>query len=178
MEDGICTVRTPKPERRTIGQIPLANGLYRVSIATNGSPRSDLALAVSGKMSINELHRKMGHINHDDLHHMVKEGTITGIDLDTSLRLNSVPDVLGEKRHRNRFRNWVPVIRQSDMVIRSYQTFGDLRKLNPWRGRSITSYSKMNTLMSNTSTSSIKNQKLSRLIKFTRHGLKCNAMEK
>lgn len=92
MEDGICTVRTPKPERRTIGQIPLANGLYRVSIATNGSPRSDLALAVC---------------------RMVKEGTITGIDLDTSLRLNSVPDVLGEKRHRNRFRN-----------------FGDLRKPN------------------------------------------------
>jgi hypothetical protein len=91
MEDRICTIRTPKPERRTIGRIPLANGLYRVSIATNGPSGSDLALAVSGKMSINELHWKMGHINHDDLRRMVKEGTITGVDLDMSSKAELCP---------------------------------------------------------------------------------------
>ena len=39
-------------------------------------------------MSISELHRKMGHINHDDLRKMVKNGMVLGIDLD----LDSKPD--------------------------------------------------------------------------------------
>ena len=100
MEDGICTVRTPKPERRTIGRIPLSNGLYRVSIATNGPSGSDLALAVSGKMSINELHRRMGHINHDDLRCMVKEETITGINLDTNSKPELCPGCIEGKAPR------------------------------------------------------------------------------
>ena len=103
MEDGICTVRTPKPERRTIGHIPLSNGLYRVSIATNGPSGSDLALAASGQMSINELHRKMGHINHDDLRRMVKEGTITGVDLDTSSKPELCPGCIEGKAPRRPF---------------------------------------------------------------------------
>ena len=103
MEDGICTIRTPKPECRTIGRIPLTSGLYRVSIATSGPSGSDLALAVSGKMSINELHRKMGHINHDDLRRMVKEETITGIDLDTSSKAELCPGCIEGKAPRRPF---------------------------------------------------------------------------
>jgi hypothetical protein len=114
MEDGICTIRTPKPERRTIGQIPLVNGLYRVSIATNGSPGSDLALAVSGKMSINELHRKMGHINHDDLRRMVKEGSITGMDLDTDSKPEFCPGCIEGKAPRRPF----PKLSASDRAKR------------------------------------------------------------
>ncbi|KAF8231004.1 hypothetical protein L208DRAFT_1279179 [Tricholoma matsutake] len=37
-------------------------------------------------MSISELHRKMGHINHDDLCRMVKQGMVTGIEVDLDLK--------------------------------------------------------------------------------------------
>jgi transposase InsO family protein len=39
-------------------------------------------------MSITELHKKMGHINHNDLRDMVRKGLVTGIELDT----NSKPE--------------------------------------------------------------------------------------
>jgi hypothetical protein len=82
-DDGICTISTPKPSRRVIGRIPLSNGLYRTSIAPKNAPAStEIAVAASKKVSISELHRQMGHVNHEDLRRMVKEGTVTGIDLD------------------------------------------------------------------------------------------------
>ena len=87
-EDGICTISTPRPKRQVIARIPKVNGLYRVLIAPQGAPRVDNALAASGKISISDLHRRMGHVNHEDLRRMVKEGTVTGIDLD----MNSKPE--------------------------------------------------------------------------------------
>ena len=83
-DNGICTIRTPKPNRHTIRVVPQTNGLYRVSITQNGSSGPEEALTASGKMSINELHRKMGHINHDDLRRMMKDGSIMGIELDNT----------------------------------------------------------------------------------------------
>jgi hypothetical protein len=77
-DDRICTIRTLKPNCRTIGLIPQTNGLYHVSIAPQGTTDGpEEALAASGKITISELHWRMGHVNHEDLLKMVKEKTIT-----------------------------------------------------------------------------------------------------
>jgi hypothetical protein len=82
---GLCIIRSPK--NITIAQIPLIRGLYRVNKAPK-LLKSPVANAVSKLMSINELHKKMGHVNYDNLCKMVKDGMVSGIDLD----LNSNPD--------------------------------------------------------------------------------------
>ena len=86
IEDGTCTISTPRPKSRVIGRIPRVDGLYRVS-STNSDSVSVAAVA-SKPISINQLHERMGHINHEDLRHMVKTGMVTGIVLD----LTSVPE--------------------------------------------------------------------------------------
>ena len=53
-----------------IAQIPLVHGLYHV-IAPSNPHILALADTTTKKMSISELHQKMGHINHDDLWKMV-----------------------------------------------------------------------------------------------------------
>jgi len=79
-DDGICTIRTPKPNRRTIGVIPQANGLYRVSLAQNGSSGPEEALVASGKMC-----------------RMIKDGSITGIELDNTPKDEICPDCVEAK---------------------------------------------------------------------------------
>jgi hypothetical protein len=97
-DDGICTIRMPKPNRCTIGLITQTNRLYRVSIAPQGTTNSpEEALAASGKITISELHRRMGHINHEDLLKMVKEKTITRIDLDLESKPNFCPQCVEAK---------------------------------------------------------------------------------
>jgi len=80
MESGICAIGTTKPTRKVIGCVPLIRGLYRV-IDTTDSSLTPVANIASRTMTINELHRKMGHINHDDLKKMVRERMVTGIEL-------------------------------------------------------------------------------------------------
>ena len=82
---GVCIIRSPK--NTMIAQIPLIRGLYRVTNVPKPL-KSPVATAASKLMSINELHRKMGHVNYDDLRKMVKDGMVVGIDLD----FNSKPD--------------------------------------------------------------------------------------
>ena len=84
IKGGTCIIRSPKS--KIIGQIPLSQGLYRIS-------KSDLktyhsANSVSQTLSITELHRKMGHINHEDLRRLIKDGMVTGLNVD----LNSKPE--------------------------------------------------------------------------------------
>jgi hypothetical protein len=88
IENGICSISTPKPNSRVIGRIPRVRGLYRVSPQTNKLSNPPTANVASKMMSITELHNRMGHINHNDLRHMVKTGMVTGINLD----LESTPD--------------------------------------------------------------------------------------
>jgi hypothetical protein len=75
-----CVVRSLKSN--IIGHIPLVRGLYHVG-GFNSFP-TPVANSASKLMSISELHRKMGHINHDNLRKMVKEGMVKGIELDFS----------------------------------------------------------------------------------------------
>ena len=84
-----CTVQSPSS--KVIGRIPEIRGLYRVidyPKPTTVSTIHQSANTASKTMTISELHRKMGHINHDNLGMMVKDGLVEGIDLN----LNSKPE--------------------------------------------------------------------------------------
>src|SRR6266545_6741576 len=74
MEDTTCTIYNPTYQ--PIAQIPEARGLYRVSGPPETPPIpaniSESANFASKPISIDELHRRMGHINHDNLLEMVR----------------------------------------------------------------------------------------------------------
>ena len=74
-----CTIINPKG--KTITTIPHSEGLYRISSAKSAKNRGHAATA-SGKMSISEAHRKLGHISYGVITHAISKGFITGIKLD------------------------------------------------------------------------------------------------
>ena len=82
---GMCTIKNLS--NQTVATIPHTNGLYKI-VATSPSNKAETANTVSGKMSISEAHRKLGHISYSAIKHMISNGFITGIELDS----NSKPD--------------------------------------------------------------------------------------
>ena len=80
MKDKTCTIMSPS--NKIIGRIPKICGLYRVTDTTATKSEAKSANAISQPLTISQLHCLMGHINHDDLCTMVKEGIVEGIDLD------------------------------------------------------------------------------------------------
>jgi GAG-pre-integrase domain len=81
---GMCTIKNHKSD--TITMILHSNGPYK--IAANRSNASSTANAASEKMSISEVHRKLGHISHFAIKHAIVNGLITGINLN----INSKPE--------------------------------------------------------------------------------------
>jgi hypothetical protein len=55
------------------------------------------------QMLINELHRWMGHVNHDDLRRMVEKGMVTGINLDMSSKSDFCQSCIKAKATRKPF---------------------------------------------------------------------------
>jgi Reverse transcriptase (RNA-dependent DNA polymerase)/gag-polypeptide of LTR copia-type/GAG-pre-integrase domain len=80
MKGKTCTVTNPS--NKIIGRIPEIRGLYRVTDNTTTKTETESANTTSQLLTISQLHRIMGHINHDDLRKMVKEGIVEGINLD------------------------------------------------------------------------------------------------
>ena len=76
---GMCKIMNPKGQ--VIATIPHADGLYRVT-ATKPSASGNYAATASGKMSISEAHRKLGHLAYGAVSHAISKGYITGIELD------------------------------------------------------------------------------------------------
>ena len=76
---GMCAIFNPKGQ--VIAMIPHSNGLYRI-IGKHNKDKGMAAVA-SGKMSISEAHRKLGHLAYGAVTHAISKGYITGIDLDT-----------------------------------------------------------------------------------------------
>ena len=74
----ICRIYTKN--REVVGEIKVKGGLYRVF----GSDSKTVAHAASVKepMSINELHRRLGHVSHDRARLLVKKGLVKGIELE------------------------------------------------------------------------------------------------
>ena len=77
IKGGNCIIRSPTS--KIIGTIPENRGLYR--IADTSAHTANVAVK---QISINELHRRMGHVNHEDLRQMVEKRMVTGINLDMS----------------------------------------------------------------------------------------------
>jgi hypothetical protein len=75
----LCIISSPKPNRRVVTTIPESGGLYRIP---NPYPTTPSANAARVKMTISQLHRRMGHISAKAAKYMVKSGMVTGIDLD------------------------------------------------------------------------------------------------
>ena len=120
IKDSKCVIRSPKSN--IIGQIPLVRGLYRVS-QTSKLSSSPVANTTSKPMTISELHRKMGHVNHEDLRKMVKDGMITGIDLD----MNSKPEFCEPYIKAKATRKHFP--KKSDT---KYENYGDKIVADTW----------------------------------------------
>ena len=83
---GMCTITDPKS--KIIGTVPNTDGLYKIASAGNQPNKAESANVASGKMSINEAHRKLGHISHTAIKHAISKGFISGITLDP----NSQPE--------------------------------------------------------------------------------------
>src|ERR1700678_160214 len=77
IKGGNCVICSPTS--KIVGTIPEIRGLYR--IANTSVHTANVAIK---QISINELHRRMGHVNHDDLRQMVEKQMVTGINLDMS----------------------------------------------------------------------------------------------
>jgi len=85
----MCTIINPKG--KTIATIPHLEGLYRilnVKLDENGG----YAAAASGKMSISEAHKKIGHISYAAISHAISKGFITGIALNAISKPDFWPD--------------------------------------------------------------------------------------
>jgi hypothetical protein len=67
-----------------LGSITVRNGLYRVE----HEPEYGMA-AVSEKITVDELHRRMGHIAPEAAKRLVKDGLVDGIELDESVEMKS-----------------------------------------------------------------------------------------
>ena len=98
---GFCEFRTPKS--KVIGRIPQSRGLYRVVDTPAQSHTMHVANLAAKHMSINELHNKMGHVNHDDLRRMVDKGMVTGVSLDTSSKADFCEICIKSKAIRKPF---------------------------------------------------------------------------
>ena len=77
---GMCTIKNLKGQ--VIGTIPHSEGLYKI-IASKPSKDRGYAAAASGKMSIGEAHRTLGHLAYGAISHAVLKGFIARIELDS-----------------------------------------------------------------------------------------------
>ena len=75
----MCTIKDAKGH--IMATIPQANGLHHLATPTN-EKKSRHANIAAGKMSISEVHQRLGHISHTTIKHAISTGKITGIDLD------------------------------------------------------------------------------------------------
>ena len=78
---GMCSINNHK--EKTVATIPHSDGLYKIAAGKQES-KSKMANAANAKMSISEVHKKLGHIAHSAIKHAIANGQITGIDLDMS----------------------------------------------------------------------------------------------
>jgi GAG-pre-integrase domain len=120
IKEGKCVIWSPKSN--VIGQIPLIHGLYRITTPSNPHTLAVASTTVK-KMSISELHRKMGHVNYDDLRKMVRDGMVTGIKLD----FDSKPEFCEACIKAKAFRK--PFAKKSETM---YCNYGDKVVVDTW----------------------------------------------
>src|SRR6266540_1960002 len=121
LEGSDCTIYSPT--YKAIGIIPKIQGLYRF-----GNPKTKVptptANVASNQISITVLHRRMGHINHDDLKKMVKEGLVKGIDLNLNSTLDFCKMCVEAKATRKPF--------PKKSTTENVKTYGDKVMADIW----------------------------------------------
>ena len=101
IKEGVCEIRTSTS--KIIGRIPQIRGLYRVTDTKSPSRMTHSANVSDKQMSISEFHRRMGHVNHDDLRRMVEKRMVIGIDLDLSSKAEFCETCIKAKATRKPF---------------------------------------------------------------------------
>ena len=105
IEDGQCVLRSPRPYRTYLECVPRVNNLYRLNSSAIQAPNVPRLYAnvASTPISLNELHRHMGHTNLQTLREMVKNGAVEGVELDSSLTSTFCEACVQGKAHRKAF---------------------------------------------------------------------------
>ena len=85
------------PRKSQLGCIKVQGGLYRVE---HGRSHDTAASASTGVVTIEELHRLMGHISPEVARAMVKKGMVEGIKLDETSEIRSCDSCEYGKAHR------------------------------------------------------------------------------
>jgi Pol polyprotein, beta-barrel domain/GAG-pre-integrase domain len=76
LKDRKCIIRDARGTM--LGQVPLSDGLYKVE-------HKDTAAAANTackRLTLDKLHRRMGHISPQVARNLVRDGTITGLEVD------------------------------------------------------------------------------------------------
>jgi hypothetical protein len=120
IKGGTCEIRTSAS--KVIGRIPQIRGLYRIT-DTKSSPHSINTANVAKEISINDFHRRMGHVNHEDLRQMVEKGMVTGVELNTSSKAEFCETCVKSKATRKPF----PKETKTE-----YKTYGDKVVSDVW----------------------------------------------
>ena len=81
-----------------LAEIPKGNGLYRTY--TPHSESAAYAAKVSEVLTIDELHRRLGHVGHDAARLLVEEGLVKGVELDTESKPSFCHSCEWGKGHR------------------------------------------------------------------------------
>ncbi|EGO04924.1 hypothetical protein SERLA73DRAFT_68583 [Serpula lacrymans var. lacrymans S7.3] len=82
IENGACMIKTPLPQWKVIAIIPQSEGLYQLSKTDIcGMHQANVA---NQRLNVNELHRKIGHIEHKAAKHLKKSGMAKGVEIDPS----------------------------------------------------------------------------------------------
>ena len=75
----MCTIKNSTSQ--TIATIPDSDGLYKIASPIVIDIKNTANIA-SGKMSLSQAHRKLGHISYSAIKHAILQGFIAGIELD------------------------------------------------------------------------------------------------
>ena len=110
----MCTIKDAKGH--IMATIPQAHGLYHLTTPTNEN-KSEHANIAARKMSISEVHWRLGHISHTVIKHAISSGQITGIDLDMDSKLEFCEPCAKAKSI------WQPFPKKSDTRA---ETFGSM----------------------------------------------------
>jgi hypothetical protein len=79
-KNNACKILSPTPKQKIIASIAQVNGLYAIPTQVEES-------AHVAKLTINELHRALGHVAQGAVQYAVKQGLIEGVELDSASTL-------------------------------------------------------------------------------------------
>lgn len=79
-EGRMCQILSKGPDRCVIAEIPQVEGLYSVV----GRRQGHHAHLAKAKLTVNELHRILGHVSQTAVLDAVKKGLVMGVELDTT----------------------------------------------------------------------------------------------